>query len=306
MDVLVANINNGSYVKMIGSKMAQAARTPPSFLHLVKSIYFPKVQVHDPCPVAPRVDGLQSTWRAHNFVNPPFIDVKSWLLKAIVERKHTVLLFPARTSTEYMHFAALIHCSSVVIWTNSFTFPPFTKYFSLPMMTVELGTSRLHSMPALTLRPVNLDRWTVPDMSLTDRLHWLKETALTRFKVKHINNMGTAVRALRMGTTGVSWVPVTHSPTATMTVIQDHVRKYHKSTIVAMVIPSFNSEWFRSSQTLIRQIVFVTPRLVFHDGKLSPLGTVLIVYSARRLRLSCVNPCPPTYLATWNGGKHFV
>ena len=301
-------ISNGSYVKMLGSKIAQEARTPPAFLDLVVKMYFVGVKVADPCPPSYTRDGLKLRWAEHNFVNPPFIDVKSWLCKALREKRHSVLLFPARTSTEYMHYSALVHCSTVLIWTNSFTFPPFTKYFSLPMMTVEVGSSRLNLSHDVQLKPVQLDRWTVPaTFALVDRLAWLVATAHKRFNVQCTNKIGFTPDRMRLGRSCVTWVPVTNSPSACVAKIEKHCVKHPEAVVVALIIPSFNSEWFRRSSCLIRQIVFITPRLVFHNGKLSPLGTVLIVLSSRKqLKLTSVNTCPPTFLATWRKGRHFT
>ena len=56
----------------------------------------------DPCPLDSPFDGLKIEWKEKNFVNPPYSDLKKWILKAIEENrkgKEVVLLIPSRTDT---------------------------------------------------------------------------------------------------------------------------------------------------------------------------------------------------------------
>jgi phage N-6-adenine-methyltransferase len=50
--------------------------------------------------------GLDSEWATRNWCNPPYSQIKKWLLKARREQlkgKLTVMLIPARTDTAFFH-----------------------------------------------------------------------------------------------------------------------------------------------------------------------------------------------------------
>ena len=62
----------------------------------------------DPCPLEPKVDGLDIPWSGNVFVNPPYSQVKKWLRKARVEldsgrAKVIVFLVFANTDTAWFH-----------------------------------------------------------------------------------------------------------------------------------------------------------------------------------------------------------
>jgi hypothetical protein len=62
---------------------------------------------HDPCPLGGinLCDGLSQNWGKRNYVNPPYSDIKPWIVKAIIEMKErqnmSVFLIPARFNTDY-------------------------------------------------------------------------------------------------------------------------------------------------------------------------------------------------------------
>ena len=58
---------------------------------------------YDPCPYQASFDGLSIEWKDKNFVNPPYSELKKWIIKAIEEAKKgksVVLLIPSRTDTK--------------------------------------------------------------------------------------------------------------------------------------------------------------------------------------------------------------
>lgn len=60
----------------------------------------------DPCPVNPKFDGLAIDWKRSNFVNPPYNQIKRWLVKGFSEWKKgktVVFLIPSRTDTIWWH-----------------------------------------------------------------------------------------------------------------------------------------------------------------------------------------------------------
>lgn len=62
-----------------------------------------KCGCYDPCPFQSQKDGLAEEWKNDNFVNPPYSQLKKWVIKSIEEhkkRKDVTLLIPARTDTQ--------------------------------------------------------------------------------------------------------------------------------------------------------------------------------------------------------------
>jgi hypothetical protein len=70
----------------------------------------------DPCPMNPVFDGLVVEWGKMNFCNPPFNEMKKWLLKIVEEQekgRSTVLIMPARTYTGYFHDLVLPNVNAI-------------------------------------------------------------------------------------------------------------------------------------------------------------------------------------------------
>jgi len=61
----------------------------------------------DPCPLHSEVDGLKIDWGTSVFVNPPYSNIKGFLIKAHEEldkeSKTIVFLVPSRTDTKWFH-----------------------------------------------------------------------------------------------------------------------------------------------------------------------------------------------------------
>lgn len=60
---------------------------------------------HDPCPLNPIVDGLETPWRDPTYANIPYSNPEPWIDKAILESKRrdirVVLLVRVDTSTRW-------------------------------------------------------------------------------------------------------------------------------------------------------------------------------------------------------------
>ena len=72
----------------------------------------------DPCPLRSDFDGLAMEWKERNFVNPPYSDLKRWIIKAIEENrkgKEVVLLIPSRTDTKGFEMLYKHGCNFVFI-----------------------------------------------------------------------------------------------------------------------------------------------------------------------------------------------
>ena len=71
-------------IKVFYSKNTDDWRTP-SFLYdrlMVLGYY-------DPCPYQATFNGLEIEWKEKNFVNPPYSQLKKWVIKSIEEAKKT-------------------------------------------------------------------------------------------------------------------------------------------------------------------------------------------------------------------------
>lgn len=93
--------------EVLFSKKSDNWATPKNFL--VETGYY---DYFDPCPLNwdgnPSTNGLTTPWEKLVFVNPPYSDIRSWLLKGISEiavhnSKEVVFLVPARTDTKWFH-----------------------------------------------------------------------------------------------------------------------------------------------------------------------------------------------------------
>lgn len=78
-------------------------------------IYNQVIEKHyfDPCPFHADFDGLNIEWGSNNFVNPPYSQMKQWIVKAIEEhrkQKNVIMLLPARTDTQWFNMLAQYGC----------------------------------------------------------------------------------------------------------------------------------------------------------------------------------------------------
>lgn len=70
----------------------------------------------DPCPINSDFDGLNICWGRRNFINPPYSQVKEWIVKGFNEYlkgKLCVFLVPARTDTKWFHELVLPYAKEI-------------------------------------------------------------------------------------------------------------------------------------------------------------------------------------------------
>jgi len=91
-------------IKLFGSKITDDWGTPE---YLYKQL---DTEFHfnfDPCPLHADFDGLKIDWTGNVFVNPPYSQVKAWLIKAQAELNKNadviVFLVFANTDTAWFH-----------------------------------------------------------------------------------------------------------------------------------------------------------------------------------------------------------
>lgn len=92
--------------------------TPQSVWDIIKEKWgHEKIAYFDPCPVNPQWDGLKIHWYKRNYINPPYLDLPLWVIKAFEESdkgKESILLLPAKTDQWWFHDAIIYHNCEIV------------------------------------------------------------------------------------------------------------------------------------------------------------------------------------------------
>lgn len=100
---------------------------------------------HDPCPLHGPENGSSNgldpdlDWGARNFVNPPFSDIRSWLVKSceqVKKGKLVALLLPARTSSSYWFEFVWPFASEIRFYQSYLTFPGYSHPLPIPWCLV--------------------------------------------------------------------------------------------------------------------------------------------------------------------------
>lgn len=250
MGLSSARPSMSSISAVLKSSVCQTARTPAWLLSRLCDAHFQGRQPFDPCPPDYQVDGLTSEWDDENFVNPPFNALSTWVQKAVeqaAQGKHVVLLMPARVSTNYFHQILWPAAQSVTIWSRPVTFPPFRTPFSVPIVTVELGRSRLEGR---ALKPVGMESLWSPGLSVESARSWCE----TRFP-------------------GTEFLPLFSEVALKCREIRESDR-----ACVLLMPPWFNSSYFRELLPMVTHVIFIGPRPRWQPGKTSTslLGSVLV------------------------------
>lgn len=238
-----------SIATVLKSSVCQTARTPPHFLARLTAMHFEGRRPFDPCPPDYQVDGLLSEWEAESFVNPPFNALPAWIDKCVEQAsqgKHVVLLMPARVSTKYFHKTLLPAARSLTVWCRPVTFPPFKSPFSLPIITVEFGGSRLH---ASNLKAVKIGELWRPDLTVDSARAWCAETYPACEMLPLFGDIAARCRLAR----------------------EDNLAR------VLLMPPWFSSTYFRALLPMVTEVVLIGPRPRWQEsGSTSLLGSVLV------------------------------
>ena len=91
--------------------------TPDEVFDKIKELWGLANYFYDPCPVDPKADGLISSWREWNYVNPPYGNGKKdkdgntllarFVKKAIEELTlghNSIMLLPSKTDQKWFHW----------------------------------------------------------------------------------------------------------------------------------------------------------------------------------------------------------
>ena len=261
----------------------QVAQTPPTMLKIVDRLYFGGRGFYDPCPVRPVRDGLKTPWRARNYVNPEFKQIRLWAEKAVSEPGVTVMLMPARVGTRYQSEVVLPNAVSIIIWSNRIAFPPHEGHLGIPIITVQIhGSAKMHPVPGLVLHPLRFDYWRLP--------HGLPREVRAAVRRKYGTN--------------VNYTIVMEGPRATVLRIAQRCRGVHAILVQAQIL---NASWLLQCLPVMREVVFISPALKLAGSEnRSFQGSILLVLSDRPLPNS-IRPLaarvPKCYLAVFRDGR---
>lgn len=260
------------YLSVITSKKDQFACTPPSLLNMIQMMFWRGAAAFDPCPASPEFDGLAVAWKSRNFVNPPFSNIAVWAHKSATEPGNTVLLMLARPSTVYLRDTIIPACSSIVLLCNPVCFVPYITPILVPIMLVNFHGKQPVSCSGLRLRRVAFEHWDLPaDNTYID--HFLPHVKST-FRVERLEEDQDMPTFLEEGCT---YLCVMHSPMRVLTACTAHCNKFPTATVVLLIIPAFNTSYFRKCMYMVQMVVFITPKLIPN----SFLGSVIVVISRK-------------------------
>lgn len=127
---------------------------------------------HDPCPLNPTFDGLNTPWGQCNFVNPPYTTTQRWIRKGLeeaeVHRRKSVFLIPFRPSRKYWFDLVYTRAQQIYILEGGVRFAGYQQNAPMPLAVVVFGpmtedspaSQRYHVYfdDALNRRVVNLTR----------------------------------------------------------------------------------------------------------------------------------------------------
>lgn len=90
---------------------SQVHLTPQRVYDIIRGKWgWTQEEMFDPCPVDPKFDGLQISWRDKNYVNPPYAvkELEQFVEKAINELeshyRESIMLLPAnKTDQDWFH-----------------------------------------------------------------------------------------------------------------------------------------------------------------------------------------------------------
>lgn len=132
----------------------QFAKTPEKlYQFLDREFHF----TFDPCPVDPKMDGLEVPWGKSNYVNPPYKFINKWFSKALKERQRdpeitSVFLIPFRPHTKYYMEDIIPNCSEVRFFRKRFAFQGYTRALFTVVVIVLPAIARDQS--SIALQPI--------------------------------------------------------------------------------------------------------------------------------------------------------
>ncbi len=302
------------------SGIDQKAQTPKCMLDVISKLYFLKRRVYDPCPHNHKFDGLTSNWQKHNFINPPFDEIPLWVKKAIQERSrncHSVFLLPVRSSTKYLHDLILPQATSIIFWMNPVAFPPFKTKLAIPIMTVEFGASSYNPSNTVRIWKVQLRSYrlytqgSIESNLYNDQLMPRLREDFGPYEYEHhctTEHVPLHLNKWKLIPDSTNYVCVMNGPKEAILHMIDFLNKHPRTTIIAVVMPFFNSAYFRSlvQKEVVKELLLISPYLNFNASNTSrsfvaSVGLVL----TRKAYQPKTRSMPEAAFGQWMDGRIF-
>lgn len=138
---------------------------------------------HDPCPLSPKFDGLNTDWGTMNFVNPPYSQIKKWVAKGVEERnkgRNSLFLITVRTNTKYWFEDIFPKASKVWFIKSGICFEEYEKPLPIPLCLVLFCSNDFDKiLPSTAITKWVLDK--------TDEKETIKDNTLELYGLDLIN-----------------------------------------------------------------------------------------------------------------------
>jgi len=131
-------MSGNKFVKISLGKKGDNIKTPKDFYDYLDAEFDFDF---DPCPVNCLEDRLafNCEWGSSNFINPPFSNIRNWIVKALHELlkgKRSVFLIPARVNTDYWHELIFPNAAEIRFVRKTIKFQGYEKGLPIPMAVV--------------------------------------------------------------------------------------------------------------------------------------------------------------------------
>lgn len=272
------------HMKSMLKGVDQFARTPEVMKKMLFEMFRKDERYfHDPCPTNPQFDGLAVPWKALNFVNPPFDNIRGWLEHAVEQKGvcSSVFLVPFRAETQYFFDEVLPHSSCVIVWINRIVFPPHTSALPNTMATYCIGNRIPRKLDGVQLLKVNMLAWDLKTEGVTNsKLYFdvLMPAIRNRISVPSIVNKDFVNHeSLRFSKQGLTFVGGMDSPKQVYSAVMQHCKQYPRSTVIVLARTSFNACYMADVVKHIQCIILLKPFL-YLNGYRSYIGSALLMF----------------------------
>lgn len=277
-----------SFSKSATSGNDQFAKTPASMYILFEKLMgIPKEEWFDVCPPDPTFDGLNVPWKSPAFCNPPFKDLQSWFNKAIAEHRRddvfTLILFPFRTATRYMHHHILQKRAVTKIFsiTTRVRFESYKKDFPLPIALMCIGKPTPTPIPP-SLAVISVPTYLVSFMSARVTM---EHDVLPTFREVYAFPHETITGIVPSKMVPSAIMCLTSNLTRDVACIVKLLERETSIDYILLMIPALlNGLAFRTILPYVKRIYLISPQVSLDSenlNKKSFLGTIGVLLSIR-------------------------
>ena len=275
----------------------QKAQTPLSVLNVLSKVFWGKKAVFDPCPPAPKFDGLSINWKKTNYVNPPYEDIVAWIKKGISESMYertSIFFIPFRTKSRYTHDIALPKASCIVIWMNRVRFIGYEYAIPATMCTYVYGRGvSLIKHPELQVHKVALHSWVLT--GYRESLHDIHSRLLRRMSTTFGDGKHGTLR-----TSGTS-VIIAKNTQADVERAIIHCDKHKRATVAVLMYSNLHTRYMRKAIYHIQDIIAICPGISFNNFNAGAVSGTIIICFGKKIQIESDNVVK-AQLAIWNNG----